>query len=310
MVNPRYLAPEADAFCAVVSRERGEPLYGTALHNDVWFLLEYNGPWTEKATTDNELSPEVRAWLGAQAASVGRARLQFIKYERESSGDTVAFFVAITSEKSPRLYRFQLAGYEALLDIDIAALLAGEAQQDAALTGEPLLLVCTNGRRDRCCALFGLEVYYALRALEGDAVWQTTHVGGHRFAANVITFPHGLYYGRLQNAADAVAFHQAYAAGEMPLPYLRGRSCYEEGVQAAEYFLRQQTGERRLQAFTLDQAAWAEEVLAARFVHRESGQRYLLRLAQQPLDFPRYKGCGKPGEGLCTGFRLLSLAEK
>ena len=61
--------------------------------------------------------------------------------------------------------------------------------EDAPLPGPafplppaPLLLVCTHGRRDACCAQFGRPTAMALARRYGTAVWETTHVGGDRFA--------------------------------------------------------------------------------------------------------------------------------
>ena len=50
-------------------------------------------------------------------------------------------------------------------------------------------LVCTNGKRDACCARDGLPVARALAALRPDEAWECSHLGGHRFAANVALAP-------------------------------------------------------------------------------------------------------------------------
>jgi hypothetical protein len=105
-----------------------------------------------------------------------------------------------------------------------------------------MFLVCTHGKRDRCCALHGRPLYDALRD-ETDAgrVWQSTHVGGDRFAGNVVVLPHGLYYGRVA-PGDAGQLLAATAAGTVDLEHYRGRSAYPFRVQAAEQALREATG--------------------------------------------------------------------
>lgn len=308
MVNPQHVTSEAEKeiFCAVYSLEAGEPLFGSALHNDIWFLLEYEGPWSRKATTDNLLPEDVQAWLDRQVATVGRGRLQFIKQQRERADSVISFFVVDAREVEPRQYQFELADYSELLDIHVMALLQGE--DDARRQDAPLYLVCTNGRRDRCCALFGLEVYYDLQQLAGDAVWQTTHVGGHRFAANVITFPDATYYGRVHTAEALEAFYRAHQQGEIALPYLRGRSCYEEWVQAADYFLRQETGNHGQFAFQLQEAQeLGNGSYEATFVARGDGTRYGVQLDIVELDMIVYASCGKPGEGPCVGYELRAF---
>jgi Sucrase/ferredoxin-like len=104
-----------------------------------------------------------------------------------------------------------------------------------------LLLVCAHGRRNACCARTGAPLARALTDRFGDAVWETTHVGGDRFAANLVCLPHGLYYGNL-GIEDGIAAATGYDAGEVRLDHYRGRAGLSEPAQAAEHFLRSATG--------------------------------------------------------------------
>ena len=102
-------------------------------------------------------------------------------------------------------------------------------------------LVCTNGARDPCCAIRGPAVAQALeRALPGQ-VYECSHLGGHRFAANVLVLPEGLLFGRL-DARDALALAAELEGGRLPLEHLRGRTRYEPEQQAAEILARRQLG--------------------------------------------------------------------
>src|SRR5439155_1304750 len=106
---------------------------------------------------------------------------------------------------------------------------------------DPLFLVCTHGRRDPCCSEKGRPLARALTRAFGDRAWETSHIGGDRFAGNLVCFPHGMYFGRLGPEA-AVNAAGAYRDGRIDLPHYRGRSCYDFVVQAAETFLRTRTG--------------------------------------------------------------------
>ena len=58
------------------------------------------------------------------------------------------------------------------------------------------VLVCTHGRRDRCCGSLGTALAQELLSVpapfgEGVRVWRTSHTGGHRFAATAIVLPEG-----------------------------------------------------------------------------------------------------------------------
>ena len=47
----------------------------------------------------------------------------------------------------------------------------------------PIVLVCAHGRRDACCARLGPPLFDALAPhCPPDALWQSSHLGGHRFA--------------------------------------------------------------------------------------------------------------------------------
>lgn len=295
-------------FCSNLSRELDEPMFGTAVHNAVWFLLEYDAAWGEKATSNNTLPSEVQAWLDRQVeARMGQGRVQFIKQERRRENDTLAFYIADAREMAPKMWRFRLREYQELLDIDVAGILASDGAYESYLHAEPLYLVCTNGRRDRCCALYGLELYYTLQAVAGNRVWRTTHVGGHRFAANVLTFPDGTYYGRM-HTGDVEQFYTARERGDVAIDFLRGRSCYEKVVQAAEYHLRRETDVRRLHAFRLD-GVWSPQAdnYHVTFKAADGDSNYVVHVRREAMELPIYASCGQPRVEPVDVYQLVSV---
>ena len=108
-------------------------------------------------------------------------------------------------------------------------------------TTRSTFLVCTHGRRDACCAGRGWPVAVALTERFPEQTWQCSHVGGDRFAANVVILPHGLYYGRVtpENAHELAGRHHD---GRVEPNLLRGRSCYPPAAQAAQHFARVELG--------------------------------------------------------------------
>ncbi|MCW2679277.1 MAG: hypothetical protein JWM62_678, partial [Frankiales bacterium] len=102
----------------------------------------------------------------------------------------------------------------------------------------PLYLVCTHGRHDRCCALRGRPVAQALSRRHPERTWESSHVGGDRFAANLVVLPDGHYVGRV--AADqVVALVDDLTAGRLPAGHIRGRSSLPLPTQAAQQFARE-----------------------------------------------------------------------
>ncbi len=234
---------------------------GTAPRVDIWFLLAYAGPWGEKALDESRLPGPVKEWASAQVKTLPNARLLLISQGRQPAGGRLPFFIYTADQPGGKLYETGLQSYKDLLSLDVSRILTGHPPHGSRPHPHPVYLVCTNGRRDACCAREGLPVYRALRARVGDQAWQCTHVGGHRFAANVLVFPAGLCYGRL-SAGDADALITATARGETLTGHLRGRACYEPVAQAAEIHLRQlldapQSGRFRFQeADALEDNLW------------------------------------------------------
>jgi hypothetical protein len=108
---------------------------------------------------------------------------------------------------------------------------------------DPMLLVCTHGRRDRCCAVDGRALARAVVATGESDVWESTHLGGHRFAPTALVLPTGYLYGRL-DVAGAVLAHKAAAVGEMEPGLCRGRTTWTQPGQVAELAVRAKTGLR------------------------------------------------------------------
>ncbi len=204
--------------CSVRSREAVEGLAGTADHVDVWLMLEYRGVWRPKVATDHDLDPSTSIWL-EKLQTRFRAqglipRLQMIK--QRSSGEL-------------RLFTIQGATTWVRSAPDYPSLVTASDQVAKGV----FYFVCTHGQRDRCCAEFGMPVFRALRERVQDRVWQTSHLGGHRFAANVLVAADATMYGRV-TPMEVDMLLAATEQGLLYRPLARGRTGYAPHVQAAE----------------------------------------------------------------------------
>ena len=229
------------AFCAAVSSANDEPLAATASRLDHWILVEYRGAWTRDVLGGSLLSPELKAHLRGQLDALGRSRLLFVKKpeRRLQAGHSV--FFGTSSPGKERFFELEVEHQDDLREVDFVGALASDNGPFTPVAA-PLFVVCTHGKRDRCCAKHGRPLYDALRhETETDRVWQSTHVGGDRFAGNVVVLPHGLYYGRV-GPAEAGSLVAAHAAGRIDLDRYRGRSAYSCPVQAAEHAIRASEG--------------------------------------------------------------------
>jgi hypothetical protein len=243
---------ERRAFCAVVSSARDEPLAATASRIDHWILVEYRGAWARDVLGDCLFSPELKAHLRDQLAALERSRLLFVKKPERRSQTGRRVFFGTSRPGQERFFELEVEHQNDLLGFDFAAALEG-CGPASPLEG-PLYVVCTHGKRDRCCAKFGRPVYEELSRLAGsESVWQCSHVGGDRFAGNLVVLPAGLYLGRVE-PAEAWETLDEVLAGRIPLGHYRGRSCHPFAVQAADRAVRVATGLLGVDDVRLDEA--------------------------------------------------------
>jgi hypothetical protein len=221
------------AYCSASSQGAAEPLWGTARHTERWLLIEYPAAWPAKVLKPGVLPQAMLDQLDSLRQAFPSFHTLFIRQGHTRAGRLRAFLVDCREDVSS-LQRLEFDDYEQLASMDLAGYWQGR-QHGAP---EPALyLVCTHGTHDKCCAKFGLPVYAALTAGHPDRVWEASHLGGHRFAANVICFPTGVCYGRVTpDAAPGLIAHDAQR--ELDLSHYRGRFALAPPVQAAEYFLR------------------------------------------------------------------------
>lgn len=205
----------SDFRCSGASVEDGESIAGTAPADGELLLVECPGPWGRDAISENRLPSPFREWLVAQEIKV----LLLRRYDG-SAGPGTRVFHARRGEGGFDVTTTVLDQPGDLVGIDLATLTPYDG---------PLWLVCTNGKRDRCCAEIGRPIAGLLGQRWPEATWETTHLGGHRFSGTLMALPSGLTLGRL-DTANAVAACEAVERGEVPLEVCRGRA----GVSGAE----------------------------------------------------------------------------
>ncbi|MDR7253437.1 hypothetical protein J2X46_002422 [Nocardioides sp. BE266] len=230
----------SDFRCAAASRERGDELAGTASTVRSFLLVEHAGPWGSDALRDARLPDGLGDHL-REAAGRHRVRVLLVRRHGRRADGGVRVFACRAAGPDSWAETAVLDDLDQVRDLDLAALGAGRSlglEPHAA----PLLAICTHGRHDACCAELGRPVAAALAdGPHADDVWETSHVGGDRFAGNLVVLPRGLYYGGL-DAAAASAVADATATGEVLLDHLRGRSDLPMGAQAADIALRRELG--------------------------------------------------------------------
>jgi hypothetical protein len=284
--------------CALTARGRGDELIATAPPARRFVLLEVPGPWQPDAMVAAGLRPEVTAALRSAAGAAG-ARLLLIRRPGRHPVDP------------GRARRWGIAGPDGgllwgewrsddeLRELDVTAAVPAF---DAA-TQRPLALVCTHGRHDLCCAVEGRPVAAAAHTVPEIDAWECSHLGGDRFAANLLFLPSGLLFGGL-GPAETPAVLAAARDGRVLLEHFRGRCGDPVPAQAVQWLLMRELAEDRPERVVVEQVA---KLPGAGLVGlaRHAGRRYRVELAVGRTD-PARLTCRAPGESRAHTYRLAA----
>jgi hypothetical protein len=219
--------------CALRAALRGDPMLGTAFPAARVLLVEQPGPWGPAGLRTSRLDSRVVQRLEQRAAAAG-VRVIGIRRPGRTPRGAVRRWALVDTRADREAQRWgRYDGDADLLELDLRADAAEAPTVDA--DREPVYLVCTNGSHDACCAVRGRSVAAALHGVRPGRAWECTHVGGDRFAANVLVLPAGLLYGRVLPFA-ATEFAAAADADEVVGALLRGRIGLPPAAQAALAF--------------------------------------------------------------------------
>jgi hypothetical protein len=245
---------QPDSGCAASAERRGDVLAASAPPAERWLLIECRGPWPRDALTALRRQPEARDHEpGVRDLSGGGA---VVDHRADDLATEVSRFCAAFRCRlalirpygridravprrwamvDSRLRRESVRWGELPTDEHLLEVLAGKDQ--GSPSDEPIYLICTHGRHDPCCAVRGRPTAAALAAIHPDRTWECSHVGGDRFAANVVLLPHGLFYGHVppSRATEVVS---RYDQGLVVPDLLRGVGTLPPQVQAAQHFAR------------------------------------------------------------------------
>jgi hypothetical protein len=294
--------------CSLSTAAAGEPAYGSAAPARVWVALEQPGPWGRDALIESHLDAALGRRLRSNVAGAG-GRLALLRSARKHPDlrPRREPFVAVACAVEGRSWL--LAGHvdsaDVLLDLDVEALAEGDragvraSLPDLTESTTPLLLVCTNGRRDVCCAVFGRPLAHDVTLQRPGQVWETSHTGGHRFSPTAVLLPWGITLARLDTRL-AVATLDAAASGRLPRDILggqhdRGRSSLTPPAQAGESALRAALPEMTIEALSTSIERTADDAWSAQVRHSD-GRSWLLAVRRGAPTGLRAPSCGKAPE--------------
>lgn len=285
--------------CSAATAALAEPLAGTAPTARTWVVLEQPGPWGRKALTESHLDPVLGQALDVAASAHG-ARVALVRragrHPDRPYPDSRRIWVASTAPGAGWLLGGWVADISVLGGLDWRAL----AREDAdavrrSIPGlqpepAPLLLVCTNGRRDVCCAIRGRDLVNRLRDRLLGRVWETTHLSGHRFAPTAVLLPFGVTYGRLLATTAAEIFDEAVQGRFTDVNY-RGRSAFSGAGQAAEAAVRAIVHPSGLDDLDVPAVEPVDGAWRVTVTHRD-GRRWAVPVTRRAVSPARAESCG------------------
>lgn len=290
-----------DLRCAEVWGRAGVSAAGTAPLASFWVAVEQPGSWGRKAFAQCGLDPALATTFEKSvAAAGGRAELIRRPGSHADSGGERVVLVAGGLATRPWLGRQVIA-------LDQLPGLLVRLQELAPSLGcaiappenfEPLpavLLLCTNGKRDRCCAIDARPVVHALaERLPGELVWESSHLGGHRFAPTGVVLPTGQLFAHLgvEEAQEALELASVGRLSNLGARKERGRSCFQRPAQAVDIEARTLLGEDDPTALRFDVAQVDAATWTVRVRHRDC--REFLFDAHTVEQGARPESCGGP----------------
>ena len=228
-------------FDTTCSAQMTEPLPGTAKAGKLFIALEHQLGWShdmfDGGVWGAEITGRLEAWLSERGGALQLIRKPGRIGQQPCDGVNVYIAHCESVDGSEVFLEHRMvADVEDLMTLDIRP---GQPTEGATRLDHPLFLICTHGKRDRCCAVKGRPLAAAMHNLYPEVVWETSHSKGHRFAPASVLLPWNYSFGRL-SAVDAKGVIEDAQQGIVHAEGCRGRGIYTPQGQAAELAVRRQ----------------------------------------------------------------------
>jgi len=221
-------------FCSISCQQSGEPLAGTApFAKHIIFITWPKKFWEYEALDSKGGFPTgLKKWMKEKSKISGKISIRLAS-RAKLENDKVKIFIYpgkryysnILPKEIPEVLESNFQHHTSPI------FSCGKFEQDQ-------IFICTHGRHDKCCAKFGQKLadqmrYHVQKQKSSIEVWESSHLGGHRFAATMIDFPSGRVFGRM-TPNEIPKFLESRKRGHVYSSAYRGALFLPELEQVAE----------------------------------------------------------------------------
>jgi hypothetical protein len=280
--------------CSEATSAQGEPLAGSVDPVSALVAISWPKPlWDpDEAVRSRGLPPDLEGLQASEKRAGRKLSVRLFQGAARPPTDVVEI-LALSPRTGLSLFDERVPTAE--LVSRIVAFLKGERAGSSLRV--PTVLVCTDGQHDRCCATHGRAVYEAARdevvrrGLDLRVV-ESSHLGGHRFAATSLFLPGGEMHGRLR-PVDVPSLIEAWLGNRIWTPRFRGRLGTSEAAQVAEAHLRARYP--HLEELEMTTTELSGQVATVRAHLRDESRSWGVELECRPRSFDAITRCGDPG---------------
>lgn len=230
---------DTSKFCSILSKKSGEPIAGSAPYAKHFIFISWPKKfWGYEALQASGGFPNgLKNWMHTNSHVHGKISIRLVS-NKDTNNDKSDIFIY------PGQYIYKdVCPKKIIKTLDTHFQKNFKSSKYYKRFNYDQIFICTHGRHDKCCAKYGQKVAEVMRKhLEKEnlniEVWESSHLGGHRFAPTLIDFPNGYSYGRL-SSDNIPIFFENRKKNKIFAPAYRGKVFLSEFEQIAEAHLQQ-----------------------------------------------------------------------
>ena len=186
--------------CSNYSLNINESPIGSASNFDKYLLIRVPTPWKSEITESEKFPKKIKSLLEKNPNLLETTKILGFNTENKYDDIDKTHIILFAKPKKSleNFSKFEFLSDQKNLEELILNLLNSNYENHPSKINQNNnsrdLLICTHGARDTCCASIGYPIYEKILSSQQSGkinAFQVSHIGGHRFAPNIIDMPDG-----------------------------------------------------------------------------------------------------------------------